>query len=95
MFPAESQKGDHEVVEISIEHRLYIARLITAAQVLHELVGRKHVRANLAAPGDIAQRARQRLELFSPLGTLALCELGGKYLKGFRLVLVLTSLVLT
>ena len=94
MFPAESQKSDHEVVEIAVQHGLDVAGLVPAAKVLYELVRRKHIRADLASPGDVAQGPRQGLELLSPLGALALCELGRKDLKGFRLVLMLAALVL-
>ena len=94
MFPTESQERHHEVIEVTVEDRLDVAGLIAAAEVLCELVGRKDIRADLAAPGDVAERAREGLELLSPLGALALGELGGEDLQGFRLVLVLGALVL-
>ena len=63
MFPAESQEGDHEVVEVPVQHRLDVPRLIAAAQILHELVRSEDIRADLAPPGDVAQRPGKGLQL--------------------------------
>ena len=63
MFPAKSQKRDHEVVKIPVQHRLDVARLVAGAQVLDELVGREDIGADLASPGDVAQGPREGLEL--------------------------------
>src|SRR4051812_1954728 len=53
-WTAPPQPAIDERVQISIHHRLDIARLHAGAQILHHPVGLKDVTADLIAPGDAA-----------------------------------------
>src|SRR3954469_25688686 len=55
----------NESVEVTVEHRLHVAGLVSSAFVLHELVRRKCVRAYLTAERDVALVARKRVELLA------------------------------
>src|SRR3954447_25046080 len=40
----------HDRIEVAVEHRARVGRLVPRAQVLDHLVGLQHVRANLVPP---------------------------------------------
>jgi hypothetical protein len=39
--------GFHKSVQVAVEHRVDIARFVIAPMILHELIGRLHVTADL------------------------------------------------
>ena len=59
---APMQVGLDERVEVAVEHGGDVAGLVTRPFVLHELVGRERVGADLAAERDVALVAAQRFE---------------------------------
>src|ERR1019366_10677461 len=69
--------------------------LVLGSVVLHQLIRRLDVAADLRAPRVLAAVAAQRVHRRASLGALALSELRFKDLHGARAVLVLTSFVLT
>ena len=83
-----------EGVEIAVEHGLHVPRLVAGPLVLHELVRRERVRADLIAEGDVLLVARQPLQLAALLLALTLRQPGREDLHGLGPVLELRTLVL-
>ena len=50
---ARRQRRRHERVQIAVQHRVRVALLHAGAQVLHQLIRRQHVVADLVAPADL------------------------------------------
>ena len=83
-----------ERVEVAVEDRLHVAGLVACAFVLHELVRRERVRADLAAERDVALVAAERLHLLAPFLALPLGEPGREDLHRLGPVLQLRTFVL-
>ena len=47
------QRRGHEGIEIAVQHILRRAAFHAGAQILHQLIGLQHIRADLVAPADI------------------------------------------
>src|SRR5581483_1428204 len=83
-----------EGVDVAVENGLHVARLDARPFVLHELVRRERVRADLAAERDVALLAGQLLELRAPFLALTFRETRREDLHRLRAVLDLRPLVL-
>src|SRR5680860_1195400 len=77
------EKCLHERVQVTVQHRLHVARLAyrlfasvddACALVLGQLVRREHVASDLAPPRDISLLARDALQLRLALHSLRLAE---------------------
>src|SRR3954469_25355781 len=79
--PLPAEGGLDERVEVAVEHAVDVAGLVLGAQVLHELVRRQYVAADLAAEADLLLLALDGRELV--LALLAL-EVGETGLEGFH-----------
>src|SRR6188474_1698586 len=55
--------GQHEGVEVAVEHGRGGARLVVGAMVLDHLIGVEHIRADLVAPAGLDMLATQLCEL--------------------------------
>ena len=84
-----------EHVEVAVDHRLHVAGLGPCSLVLHELVRRERVRADLIPEGDVTLVTRQGLDLLAVFLAGALGEPGREDLHRLGLVLGLRPLVLT
>src|SRR6202020_2209799 len=84
----------HEGVEVTVEDRLDVARLVIGTEILDELVRRHDVGADLVAPRVVDPVAAQRVELGPALHAGPLGQLGPQDLHRLGLVLVLAALVL-
>src|SRR5437016_4035590 len=84
----------HEPVEVPVDHGLHIAGFVARSFVLHELVRRERVGADLTPERDVALVARQRLHLLALLLACPLREPGREDLHRLGLVLGLRTLVL-
>src|SRR5271165_3855433 len=73
---ARRQRGGHEGVKVAVQHCRRIAALDAGAKVLHQLVRRQNVAADLMAPADVCLgilgRRRHRLPLLQ-LGLVEPC----------------------
>ena len=43
----------NELVNLTVHNRLNVRAFDTRAQILHQLIGMKHIRTNLVTPGDV------------------------------------------
>src|ERR1043165_3053548 len=86
--------GVDELGEIAVEHALHVADFVSGPQVLDQLIRLQHVRADLAAEGDVLLLPLDALLLLLPLLDLDLVEPRAQQLHGHVAVLVLAALVL-
>src|SRR5215831_482092 len=83
-----------ERVQLAVEDRLDIPGLVARSLVLHELIGRERVGADLAPERDVLLLARQRFELPLSFHPLPFGESRGQDLHRLGAVLDLRSFVL-
>src|SRR3954470_19304963 len=72
--PLPAEVGLDERVEVAVEHAVDVAGLVLGAEVLHELVRRQHVAADLAAEPDLLLLALDGGELVLALLALEVGE---------------------
>src|SRR5207247_4411924 len=94
VLPAPLQVRLDEGVELAVEDRLDVARLVPRALVLHELIRRERVAADLTPERDVLLLARQRLELLLPFEALPFGKTRRENLQCLGAVLDLRPLVL-
>src|SRR5262249_26743622 len=83
-----------ERVQLTVEDRLDVAGLVARALVLHELIRRKGVRADLTAERHVLLLPREGLHLLLPFQPLPFGQPGGEDLHRLGAVLNLRTLVL-
>src|ERR1019366_10241621 len=90
-----SQFSFHKAVEITVQDGVNVSRFVISSVIVHKLVWRLHVTANLRTPRVVAAVAAQRVHLRLTLGAGALGQLRFENLHGTRAGLVLAGFVLT
>src|SRR5579862_6446309 len=86
------ERRGHEGVKVAVEDVARRAAFDAGAQVLHELVGLKHVGADLMAPADVGFLADEGAGLGLLLLELDLVEARAQHVPARRAVLVLRAL---
>ena len=89
------QGSSHESIEVAIQHIGWRSRCHPGPQILHKLIGLKHVRADLVAPADVGLGGIGGVRLRLALLELRLIKSGLELLECLGTVLVLRALILT
>jgi len=83
-----------ELVEVAVEHPVYVPDLQFGPRVLDEAIGLEDVGPDLVAPGDFGFEVLHLIDLLPFLFLLELIKAGGQHLHTHGLVLVLGAFVL-